>query len=99
MDLVAELITDTRFRDFIKTCLKENKEESDMNIEISELQAREILSKKGRSPGARQMARYRADGYCNNEDCLPYIDGKPMSYKKGDVYAWRDRNFIIKRKS
>jgi len=98
MDIVGEIIQDERYRKFIKECLKEIKEEGDLQEEISEVQAMHILSVKGRAPGAKQMSRYRSEGHGGNNDCLPYIPGRPITYIRGHVYDWRDRNIVTKRK-
>jgi hypothetical protein len=92
MDLVGEFIKDPRFEEYMIGLLKK-KDDEDMNREITEDQAMDILSKKGRKPSGRTMARYRAQ----QKDALPYIPGKPISYIRKHVLEFRDKNFVVKR--
>jgi hypothetical protein len=99
MDIVGEIISDPRYKLFIKQCLKEIQEESPDGMQevISEVEAMKILAMKGAPPSARTMGRYRAEGYKDSSDKLPYIPGRPITYIRKDVYDWRNRNFVIKR--
>jgi hypothetical protein len=97
MDIVAEIISDPRYKDFIKGIWKELRSEEDQK-EISELEARQLLSVKGKIPTDRTMRNYREKGVnVNRKDSLPYIPGKPVTYIKKDVVDWKARNLVVKR--
>lgn len=99
MNLVAELVTglvnDPQYKQFIKECLKELREESveGMNEEISEIEAMKILAIKGRMPSAKTMLRYRSQKI----NALKYLPGRPVTYVRKDVYEFRDKNFVVQR--
>lgn len=93
IDIVKQFIEDPRYKEYLRGIIKEIKEEKNLEEEISEAQAMQILSRKGKAPGARQMARYRAQ----KENALPYVTGRPITYIRKHVYEFRDKNFVVKR--